>query len=95
MSKQFKLKFAAVLGVAVLAAACAAWAATEALKPAEANRVLARVEGREITEADVNAVLQSMGPQGMMMYGSPEKRLPSTAASSTAFLSPHPKNFAL
>ena len=52
MSKQFKLKFAALLGVAVLAAACAAWAATEAPKPAEANRVLARVEGREITKAD-------------------------------------------
>ena len=74
MSKQFKLKFAAVFGVAVLAAACAAWAATEAPKPAEENKVLARVEGREITEADVNAVLQSMGPQGMMMYGNPQGR---------------------
>ena len=76
MSKQFKLKFAAILGVVVLATSCAAWASHEASKPTEEkeNRVLARVEGREITEADVNAVLQSMGPQGMMMYGNPQGR---------------------
>ena len=42
MSKQFKLKFAAVLGVAVLVAACAAWAVTEAPKSAEENKVASR-----------------------------------------------------
>lgn len=49
------------------------WAA-EAQEVQQENRVLARVDGQEITEADVLGVLQSMGPQGMMMYGSPEGR---------------------
>ena len=76
MKGSLKLRVALALGMAVLLAGCAVWAAPEGAKPEDAaeNKVLATVEGKNITEEDLNMVLQSMGPQGMMMYGSPEGR---------------------
>ena len=66
----------AALGLAVLLAACVSWAAPQEQEaaPSEAPKVLARVEGEPITEEDVSAFLQSLGPQAMMMYGSEEGR---------------------
>lgn len=70
MRNSWKMKFAAAAAALVLASSCAAFGA----EPANESRVLARVEGAEITEAEIDAMLQSMGPQGMMMYGNPQGR---------------------
>ena len=36
------------------------------------NKVLARVEGREITENDVNRLVRSLGPQRAAQFNSPD-----------------------
>ena len=75
MKKSSKWRGLAALGLFLLLAACIAWAAPE--EPAtseESPKILARVDGQEITEEDVDKFLQSMGPQGMMMYGNEEGR---------------------
>lgn len=87
MKKSLRWKIVAAFGLMMMLAACLAWAAPEKPEagktdaPAESApaaeqqpKVLARVEGKDITEEEVFQVLQSMGPQAMMMYGSPEGR---------------------
>ena len=78
MKKSLRWKIIAALGLIGLLAACLAWAAPEKTEAESAGaqqpKVLARVDGKDITEEEVFQVLQSMGPQAMMMYGSPEGR---------------------
>ena len=75
---RLKWRWAAVPVVMGLLAACLAWAAPAEKAnegaPAGEPKVLARVEGQDITEEAVMQLLQSMGPQGMMMYGTEQGR---------------------
>lgn len=75
---RLKWRWAAAPVLMGLLAACLAWAApaekaTEGA-PTGGTKVLARVEGQDITEEAVMQLLQSMGPQGMMMYGTEQGR---------------------
>ena len=84
MRKSLRWNIITAFALTGLLAGCLAWAAPEtpagdAAKPADEPqksqpKVLARVDGNPITEEEVLQLLQSMGPQAMMMYGSPEGR---------------------
>lgn len=75
---RLKWRWAAAPVLMGLLAACLAWAAPAEKAnegaPAGETKVLARVEGQDITEEAVMQLLQSMGPQGMMMYGTEQGR---------------------
>ena len=75
---RLKWRWAAAPVLMGLLAACLAWAApaekADEGAPAGEVKVLARVEGQDITEEAVMQLLQSMGPQGMMMYGTEQGR---------------------
>ena len=80
MKRSLRWNIIAAFALMALLAGCLAWAAPEtpdAGQPEAAEhqpKVLARVNGQDITETDVFQVLQSMGPQAMMMYASPQGR---------------------
>lgn len=60
-----------------LLAAGWAWAAPTESKSepkTDPEKVLARVEGQEIKEKDVDQIIRMMGPQGAMMYDNPQGR---------------------
>jgi len=62
--------FVAVLALAVSGSAlCAAEVASGDQAKEDENRVLAVVGDREITDADIMAVLSTLGPQQQMMFG--------------------------
>lgn len=60
--------------ILLVTAAGAVFAASDQEKKTDPEKVLARVEGQEIKEKDVEQILEMMGPQGTMMYNNPEGR---------------------
>ncbi len=66
-------------GLVLMALLAAGWAWAAPTEPApepktDPEKVLARVEGQEIKEKDVDQIIRMMGPQGAMMYDNPQGR---------------------